>query len=544
MNRSRLLTVVLALALTCLVPQVASAGYGDLDADFGSAGKIGSLRIANPSAVETLPDRKVVIAGGVPSNYAAGRIARLLRNGALDTSFGTEGYVSIPGNATIHDTALLKDERIAVVTSGNKIMVFRSNGSLDSGFASGGVLEFGDTPTTFKVASIAAQGNSKLLVSGSYEGSGLGMTSALFRYGLDGTKDSSFGTTGVAEVPNGRSAGPGYSPIALTPDGDILLGLESVSTTTANNGRPAVAKFTASGGRILAFGESGIASDPQWKTGVGIATSKKIVVARDGRFVVLSKSISSSSGKGGGSWRTYMWSFYGADGLAKGGVPGRYAVEGAAPVDGPGLAISFARNVSLYKPDMTLDDKFALNGTNSTTVEACSDWDQLASDVSGSIVAAGSCDLFGGSSQVARFLGPNGGLPAPQVRIYGLSWSRKFNGRPIHRSWPRVLTGEALPSQGLDRVAIAIKRVDRPLAKKGLCGWLINAGKQYSRRTNCSKPVFMKAKGLNHWRFDFARPLPPGNYHLYARAYMFDGRFNPINQDLETYKFFTVKHPA
>src|SRR6476659_7649257 len=102
MKRSRSLTVVLALALTCLAPQAASAAYGDLDADFGSAGRVSSLRIANPSAVEALPDRKIGIAGGVPSNYSAGRIARLLRNGALDTSFGVDGYLSIPGNATIY----------------------------------------------------------------------------------------------------------------------------------------------------------------------------------------------------------------------------------------------------------------------------------------------------------------------------------------------------------------------------------------------------------------------------------------------------------
>jgi uncharacterized delta-60 repeat protein len=540
MNRSRLLTLVLALALTCIAPQAASAAYGDLDADFGSAGRLNGLAIANPIAVEIQSDRKIVIAGGLPSNFTAGRIARLLPNGALDKTFGASGFVDT-GNETIRDIALLADRRIAI-TGGNKIKIYRADGTLDSGFDSDGILDFGFTPTSLRVASIAAQGDSKLLVSGSFDASGLGMPSSLLRYNLDGTQDASFGNAGVAEVSNARSIGGGNSPIAITPDGDILLGVDSISSTTASNNRAGVAKFTASGQRILAFGEDGFATDPQWKSGFTGNGGTKIVVARDGGFVALTKSVFASTGKGA-PWKTYFWAFFAANGKAKSGFPNRFAAEGAAAVAGPGFAVSFSNFVSRYKSDLTLDYDFALNGHNRVDIGPCSDWEQLASDVDGSLVAVGSCDIFGQSSQAARYLGPDGGRPAPQVRAFALSWSEKFRGKPIHRSWPRVVTGSAMPRKDLRRVAIAVKRVDRPLAKRGLCGWLTDNGKRYSRSKKCGKPVFMTAKGGNLWRFDFARPLPPGKYKLYARAYTKDGRFNPINDDADTYMNFTVKRP-
>ena len=274
-----------------------------------------------------------------------------------------------------------------------------------------------------------------------------------------------------------------------------------------------------------------------WDPGKTDLPAKQIVVARNGSFIALNKSIHLATGRGG-SWTTHDWAIYDSNGELNQGYPGRWAVFGATPVDGPGFAISFARQVALFKPGLTLDPQFGLNGSNRVTVGACSSWEQLATDVDGSIVAAGSCEFLGGSSQLARFLGPDGGKAAPQVNIIGLSWSKQFRGKPIHRSWPRVLTGEALPGQGLKRVGIAIRRTDKPLPKKGLCGWLTNAGKQYSRSKNCSKPVFMTAKGRSAWRFDLARPLPPGEYKLYARA----SPRRSIQPDQRRHRYIPVFH--
>lgn len=531
MNRSRSLTIVLALVIMCLVPQAASAGYGDLDADFGTGGKVGDLRISNPTSLLIQQDRKILVAGGSPY---AGLIARLNRDGSLDKTFGVDGFFSIPGGGAVYDMDLLDDQRIATVRDGNRIIVLDSNGKLDPGFGIGGVLDFGTAESSFKVTAIATQSGSRLLVSGRLGG----FTGArIIRLDPTGAEDLSFGDSGAAKVQSASTGGPGASEIATTPQGDILLGLATTHEVNAGPSGLVVLKFTESGQRVLDFGSGGVARDPN-KTN---KSPQQIVVARDGSFIALNKTQEIYYSRGGGHANIYSEAYYSAAGNLEQGPSNRFGAQGATSVDGPGLAISFARNVAVLKPDLSLDSKFARNGRNAVTAGACSSWEQLATDVDGSIVAAGSCEFLGGSSQLARFLGPNGGRPAPQTNIIGISWSKQLRGKPFPRSWPRVITGEALPGQGLSRVDIAIRRIDKPLPKKGLCGWLTDSGKKYSRRKKCSRPVFMTAKGRSSWRFDLARPLPPGDYMLYARAYTSDGRFNPINDDADTFRYFEVK---
>ncbi|MBI2692391.1 MAG: delta-60 repeat domain-containing protein [Solirubrobacterales bacterium] len=171
MNRSRSLTVLLALCFVGLAPNAASAAYGDLDADFGVGGKVRGLALSEPSEIQIQPDRKILVGGRMTSNLGAysGRIARLGRSGELDNSFGTGGYVAIPGGGLLFDMDLLDDGRIAALVSDNKIVVFRTDGSLDAGFGTGGVLSFGNAPTSMKAASIAPQSGAKILVSGGSE---------------------------------------------------------------------------------------------------------------------------------------------------------------------------------------------------------------------------------------------------------------------------------------------------------------------------------------------------------------------------------------
>ena len=116
------------------------------------------------SVLSSTPDGKIVVAG-----TASGEIAlfRLNSNGTLDTTFGTDGLVTVsvsPGLDTADAVAVESDGSILVGAAiGNAsggssagLVHFNSDGSLDIGFGTGGVLSFPsaghrprlDTPAT------------------------------------------------------------------------------------------------------------------------------------------------------------------------------------------------------------------------------------------------------------------------------------------------------------------------------------------------------------------------------------------------------------
>lgn len=535
MNRSRVLTIALALLLVCLVPQSASAAYGDLDASFGVNGRVSDLRFAPPVAVEIQPDRKIVIAGSTPSKYEKGRIARLLRSGAPDKTFGTDGYVALPEDGFAFDAKLLGDGRIAVLSSKNRIVVFRADGSLDTAFGHGGVLEFGDQPTSFKAASIETQLGSKILVSGALNASS---DARLIRLDRSGAIDTTFADAGMATVANGDGGLPGQAPISTTPGGEILLGLGYPPSDESYAGGIRIAKFTANGEPVTAFGKDGIALDSQPNTRIyGAARTRKIVVASDGSFVATTRLVVPADGHSGGL-NQFNSFWFRANGETRNGLPSRFTVQAAAPVNGAGLATAMGNRITVFTPKLTPDHNFGSNGSNSVTVGAASDWTHLATDVDGSVVAVGGRSFESG--QAVRFLGRNGGKAAIEVEIRSEVRRRYFYGKRARGVWLRKLTGTASPKKGLKRVEVAIRRTAlNPV--DGYCDWATKSGTKFARGRDCDKPLFMPAKGLASWRFTLRRPLPPGDYDLYVRATAVDGRFNRLNDDADTFRSFTVK---
>ena len=102
------------------------------------------------SVLPSTPDGKIVVAGN-----ASGEIAlfRLNSDGTLDTTFGNDGLVTVsvsPGSDTADALAVESDGSILVGAAiGNAsggssagLVHFNSDGSLDIGFGSGGVLSF------------------------------------------------------------------------------------------------------------------------------------------------------------------------------------------------------------------------------------------------------------------------------------------------------------------------------------------------------------------------------------------------------------------
>src|SRR5512146_21913 len=126
------------------------AADGDLDATFGSSGKVQlgpdtgfTGPVANDMAVQ--PDGKIMVVGYETAADAleSWRIARLNTNGSVDTSFASNGMLDWNSGITdtrAHAVAVRPDGRIIV--GGNfanviEVAQFTANGSPDPAFAGG-----------------------------------------------------------------------------------------------------------------------------------------------------------------------------------------------------------------------------------------------------------------------------------------------------------------------------------------------------------------------------------------------------------------------
>jgi len=86
-------TFLLALVGLMIIPTYLYAGSGDLDATFGSAGKVTTDFSSGEDAVRAVvlqPDGKIVVAGRSSGDFG---VARYNTNGTLDTTFGSGGEV-------------------------------------------------------------------------------------------------------------------------------------------------------------------------------------------------------------------------------------------------------------------------------------------------------------------------------------------------------------------------------------------------------------------------------------------------------------------
>jgi uncharacterized delta-60 repeat protein len=208
---------------------------GTLDNTFGTNGKVLTpMGIGNDkiSSLIIQSDGKILVAGmamnGSQSHYA---LARYNSDGTLDTGFGTSGKVlTAVGTADddwAYSLAITPDEKIVVggyagngTTDQFSIVRYLKNGNLDNTFgASGRVLTaVGDSDAS--IYGIIVQPDGKIVGAGSYF-NGSHISSAIARYNVNGTADSSFGFNGQATTPLSSGENQSYSAV-MQPDGKII----------------------------------------------------------------------------------------------------------------------------------------------------------------------------------------------------------------------------------------------------------------------------------------------------------------------------------
>ncbi|MGE0082662.1 MAG: hypothetical protein AB7U81_15385, partial [Thiohalomonadaceae bacterium] len=204
---------------------------GRLDSTFGSGGIV-TTQLPDDDwaqAVLVQPDGKI-LAGGFNGNFSTGNYQLLLvrynADGTLDSSFGGDGIVTTSiwsGFEIVKDMALLPDGGVIVLTynySDFVLVRYRSDGSLDTGFGSGGVVTTNMTDGEDRGEALGIQPDGKILVAGIGSGSSERFL-ALARYHPNGTLDWDFGTGGKALMtfPNFLFV----SSLALSPAGHVTI---------------------------------------------------------------------------------------------------------------------------------------------------------------------------------------------------------------------------------------------------------------------------------------------------------------------------------
>ena len=195
----------------------ALAQAGQLDSTFGTGGvfttNFAQTDSTMATAVAIQSDGKIVVGGSTPGGAA---LARLNVNGTLDSGFGSGGIVNNSfGNilGVVFGVAIQPDGKIVAAAAGfagGSVGRFNSDGSVDTTFGNGGFAVSKSLNSGPGILStLALQADGKILVTGA----GL-----IGRYTTDGQLDSSFGSSGIAALTS-----PVATAMALQSDGKIVV---------------------------------------------------------------------------------------------------------------------------------------------------------------------------------------------------------------------------------------------------------------------------------------------------------------------------------
>lgn len=220
---------------------------GALDTTFGTDGYASIDPVAGAAntvyGMTVQPDDKIVLVGQTAGNELG--IARLTADGAPDGSFGTDGVAVDAGTQTASAVALDADGNIDVASFDGTVSRYTPTGSLDSGFGTSGHTAKAMT----EGRGIAVQANGEIVLAGQQGFSPA--TAVVARFTSGGALDSGFGTSGVTTVtPDGGSSSESLSSVVLQGT-SVLVGGES-----SGNGA-LLARLTSDGALDPTFGTGG-----------------------------------------------------------------------------------------------------------------------------------------------------------------------------------------------------------------------------------------------------------------------------------------------
>lgn len=151
-------------------------------------------------------------------------------------------------------------------------------GTLDSTFGSGGKVITPAGSGTYSANAVAVQADGKTLIVGGCSGALL-FAFCAFRYNLDGTPDTSFGTAGKART-SVSSVSSVANAVAIQSDGKIVL---AGNCAGSSNDEFCALRYNADGTLDTAFGTSGTVVTPM---GTGTDIANAVALQPDGKIVL------------------------------------------------------------------------------------------------------------------------------------------------------------------------------------------------------------------------------------------------------------------
>jgi uncharacterized delta-60 repeat protein len=287
---------------------------GTLDTTFGTDGKVTTSVGPYGAAAYTLalqPDGKVLAAGYsvAAANFTTADFAvvRYNSDGSPDLTFGTDGIVTTsvgPDFEWVRTLALQPDGKILAAgirygstnfNSGDFAVVrYHSNGTLDTGFGTGGIVTTDFFGQTDEIVAITLQSDGKILAVGAASRSNIPEI-AMVRYDSGGTLDNTFGTGGKVTTDFGTGSDFARA-VALDADGKILL---AGGATFDGRFRFAVMRYNSNGALDTTFGADGTGTvSTKINTGDTDHLGFSMAIQPDGKIILggSSTSIDEDSG--------------------------------------------------------------------------------------------------------------------------------------------------------------------------------------------------------------------------------------------------------
>lgn len=283
-------TISAAQGVTVTVRGVA----GSLDTSFGTNGKavtaVGPTDdYARAMAVQT--DGKLVVVGyGSSGTSADFEVVRYQRDGALDTTFGTNGKVMTDvstGSDVANAVAIQADGKIVVAGSSDvspkgksfSLVRYNADGSLDTTFGTAGkvITSFGSQSD--EAFALVIQADGKIVLGGHYYNATQGLDFALARYETNGTLDFGFGVNGLAKAP----VRPGNASASIYAMALQTIGGEQKIVAVGGEGDFTLSRFNANGTLDNTF-RMGQSVDDVFGTVIGAA--RAVQVSADNKIIV------------------------------------------------------------------------------------------------------------------------------------------------------------------------------------------------------------------------------------------------------------------
>jgi uncharacterized delta-60 repeat protein len=199
---------------------------GSVVLDFGPTNPFGAVRLAQRA------DGNVLVMARVSQGF---RVALLLNDGELDTTFGEDGstFTAAPGSSNAF--SVLDDGNLMVAGGSGgtgdvpclsaSIHKLLPDGTADSTFANDGVVLDGISEVCDLFFDLLVQEDGRILVTGTFTPDlMIGSDLAVLRYLPDGSRDPSFGDNGVILVDLGCEAIDVSYALGLQANGDIIVG--------------------------------------------------------------------------------------------------------------------------------------------------------------------------------------------------------------------------------------------------------------------------------------------------------------------------------